>query len=81
MSKIWQVYQKKFEVVCCQANEVPAGRETGYSLGRHLDGCRIGFDLGASDRKVSAVVDGKVVYSEEVVWEPRKHADPEYHYR
>ena len=50
-------------------------------LGRHLDGCRIGFDLGASDRKVSAVVDGKVVYSEEVVWEPRKHADPDYHYR
>ena len=24
---------------------------------------------------------GQVVYSEEVVWEPRKHADPEYHYR
>jgi predicted NBD/HSP70 family sugar kinase len=46
-----------------------------------LDGCRIGFDLGASDRKVSAVVEGKVIYSEEVVWEPRKHADPEYHYR
>ena len=28
-----------------------------------------------------AVVDGKVIYSEEVVWEPRKHVDPEYHYR
>jgi predicted NBD/HSP70 family sugar kinase len=76
-----QVYQKKLEVVCCGADEVPEGRETGYLLGRHLDGCRIGFDLGASDRKVSAVVNGKVVYSEEVVWEPRKHADPEYHYR
>lgn len=75
-----QVYQKKFEVVCCDADEVPGARETGYLLGRHLDGCRIGFDLGASDRKVSAVVDGKVIYSEEVVWEPRKHSDPEYHY-
>ncbi|HEY5119913.1 MAG TPA: ROK family protein, partial [Anaerolineales bacterium] len=59
----------------------PPVRETGAPLGRHLDGCRIGFDLGASDRKVSAVVDGKVVYSEEVIWEPRKHSDPEYHYR
>jgi predicted NBD/HSP70 family sugar kinase len=76
-----QVYQKKFEVVCCRPDEVPVSHETGYLLGRNLDGCRIGFDLGASDRKVSAVVDGKVIYSEEVVWEPRKHADPDYHYR
>jgi predicted NBD/HSP70 family sugar kinase len=76
-----QVYEKMFEVVSCKADEVPASRENGQLLGRHLDGCRIGFDLGASDRKVSAVVDGKVIYSEEVVWEPRKHADPEYHYQ
>ena len=76
-----QVYQQPFEVVSCDAGEVPAQRETGQHLGRHLDGCRIGFDLGASDRKASAVVDGKVIYSEEVVWEPRKHSDPDYHYR
>jgi len=76
-----QVYERTFEVVSCQADEVPASRETGKLLGRNLDGSRIGFDLGASDRKVSAVVDGKVVYSEEVVWEPRKHNDPDYHYR
>lgn len=76
-----QVYEQTFQVVTCMPEEVPAASETGKLLGRHLDGCRIGFDLGASDRKVSAVVDGKVVYSEEVVWEPSKHADPEYHYR
>jgi predicted NBD/HSP70 family sugar kinase len=76
-----QVYERTFEVTTCRVDDVPAARETGQQLGRHLDGCRIGFDLGASDRKVSAVVDGKVVYSEEVVWEPRKHADPEYHYQ
>jgi predicted NBD/HSP70 family sugar kinase len=76
-----QVYEQDFEVIPCTANDVPASRETGKLLGRNLNGSRIGFDLGASDRKVSAVVDGKVMYSEEVVWEPRKHADPEYHYR
>ena len=76
-----QVYEKTFEVLSCKADEAPASRKTGQLLGRHLDGCRIGFDLGASDRKVSAVVDGKVIYSEEVVWEPRKHPDPEYHYQ
>ena len=75
-----QVYEHPFEVVPCTADEVPAEKETPAALGRHLQGCRIGFDLGASDRKVSAVVDGQVVYSEEVIWEPRKHTDPAYHY-
>jgi predicted NBD/HSP70 family sugar kinase len=68
-------------VVLCDPAEVPPAYEIGQALGRHLDGCRIGFDLGASDRKVSAVVDGEVVFSEEVVWEPRKQTDPDYHYR
>ena len=76
-----QVYEKEFSVVTCPIDEVPASRETGKPLGRNLKGCRIGFDLGASDRKVSAVVDGKPVYSEEVIWEPRNNNDPEYHYR
>ncbi|MGA7604707.1 MAG: ROK family protein [Anaerolineales bacterium] len=75
-----QVYEKPFTIVVCDASQVPQARETGQRLGRHLDGNRIGFDLGASDRKVSAVVDGKMIYSEEVIWEPRKHSDPEYHY-
>jgi predicted NBD/HSP70 family sugar kinase len=75
------VYEQAFTVVTCAAEDVPPANESGKNLGRHLDGCRIGFDLGASDRKVSAVVDGVPVYSEEVVWEPRKNSDPAYHYR
>jgi predicted NBD/HSP70 family sugar kinase len=76
-----QVYEQTFQVVPCAVEDVPAARETGQRLGRNLEGHRIGFDLGASDRKVSAVVDGRVLYSEEVVWEPRKQTDPDYHYR
>ncbi len=76
-----QVYEKTFSVVSCEPSEVPPANESGRQLGRHLDGCRIGFDLGASDRKVSAVVNGQTIFSEEVIWEPRKHSDPEYHYR
>jgi predicted NBD/HSP70 family sugar kinase len=30
---------------------------------------------------VSAVIDGTPIYSEEVVWEPRKNSTPDYHYR
>jgi predicted NBD/HSP70 family sugar kinase len=75
------VYDREFTVVVCDAAEVPPSVEGGRPLGRHLDGCRIGFDLGASDRKVSAVIDGTPVFSEEVVWDPKAQKDPEYHYR
>lgn len=62
------VHERTFMVVPCAPEEVPPAQESGRPLGRHLDGCRIGFDLGASDRKTSAVIDGQAVYSEEVVW-------------
>lgn len=75
------VYANPFTVLPCAPEDVPPAQESGKPLGRHLDGCRIGFDLGASDRKVSAVVDGKAIFSEEVVWEPVAHSDPAYHYR
>jgi predicted NBD/HSP70 family sugar kinase len=75
------VYERAFTVVACAPEEVPPTLELSHALGYHLDGCRIGFDLGASDRKVSAVVDGNPVYSEEVVWEPRQQHDPAYHYQ
>jgi len=76
-----QAFEQPFQVIVCAAQDVPAANENGKLIGRNLAGYRIGFDLGASDRKVSAVVDGQAIYSEEVIWEPRKHSDPDYHYR
>jgi len=58
----------------------PQEREAAAPLGRHLDGYRIGFDLGASDRKCAAVADGKVVFSEEAPWNPSVQPDPRYHF-
>jgi len=46
---------------------------------RSLKGNRIGFDLGGSDRKCAAVIDGKVVFSEEIKWSPYFESDPAYH--
>jgi predicted NBD/HSP70 family sugar kinase len=74
------VYRQPFTVVVCGAADVPAQHEPEQALGRHLEGCRVGFDLGASDLKISAVVDGQAIYSDEIVWEPRKQTDPAYHY-
>ncbi|NLF37793.1 ROK family protein [bacterium] len=73
-----RIYERPFDVVF--ADELPGPYEATRPLGRHLDGCRIGFDLGASDRKVAAVVDGTVVFSEEVPWNPATQADPQWHF-
>jgi len=79
-SLMGKIYEHPFEVVLADAGEIPLGREQSTSLGRHLRGCRIGFDLGASDRKVAAVIDGKVVFSDETVWDPRPQVDPQWHF-
>ena len=76
-----RVYENKFEVILCDETTFPAEKNCSLSVGGHLDGCRIGFDAGGSDRKVSAVIDGEVVYSEEVVWFPKINPDPDYHYQ
>ncbi|MCX7868189.1 MAG: ROK family protein, partial [Limisphaera sp.] len=58
----------------------PPERASSLRLGRHWEGCRIGFDLGGSDRKVAAVKDGEVLFSEETPWDPYFQKDPQYHY-
>jgi predicted NBD/HSP70 family sugar kinase len=73
-------YGRKFQVVVCPAEKVPAASENQTPAGGHLRGCRIGFDLGASDYKVSAVINGEPVFTEETPWDPKSHANPDYHY-
>jgi predicted NBD/HSP70 family sugar kinase len=73
-------YGKKFRVMVTSAEQVPSARETQLAAGGYLKGCRIGFDLGASDYKVSAVMNGEVVFTEETPWDPRTQSNPDYHY-
>jgi predicted NBD/HSP70 family sugar kinase len=73
-----RMFDHPLEVVHTKA--LPPERRSAASLGRHLEGCRIGFDLGGSDRKVAAVMDGQVVFSEETTWDPYFQRDPQYHY-
>ncbi|MFZ4775600.1 MAG: ROK family protein [Terrimicrobiaceae bacterium] len=75
-----KVYGRPMEVEACEWDHLPEARELSIPLGRNLDGCRIGFDLGGSDRKCAALVDGKVVFSEEIRWDPYFQNDPQYHY-
>jgi predicted NBD/HSP70 family sugar kinase len=71
-------YGKDFQVVL--THRVPATKEMQMSAGGHLKGNRIGFDLGASDYKVSAVINGTPVFTEEIPWDPKTQPNPEYHY-
>ncbi len=73
------IFEHPFEVLL--VDEVPQAKDSPKKMGGHLGGCRIGFDAGGSDRKVSAVIDGESVFSEEVVWFPKITADPDYHYQ
>jgi predicted NBD/HSP70 family sugar kinase len=73
-----RMFDHPIEIVCTK--ELPPERASASALGRHLNGCRIGFDLGGSDRKAAAVIDGKVVFSEEVEWNPYFQTDPQYHF-
>jgi len=75
------VYEQPFSVVQVKKQELPAGRQSPVSLGGHVDGCRLGFDLGASDFKVAALQAGEVVFSEEIPWQPQEQPDPAYHYQ
>lgn len=74
-----KVYERPFVVEAVEEADLPSEVEPGRAVGGHWNGCRIGFDAGGSDRKVAAVIDGKEVFSEETVWHPKLHADPEYH--
>jgi predicted NBD/HSP70 family sugar kinase len=75
-----RVYERPFEVVLINDANVPPERANTTPLGRQWDGCRIGFDLGASDRKVAAVQDGHCLFSEEYVWNPVPQTDPQWHF-
>ena len=75
-----KLYERDLEILDLPLEQCPAANECPQPIGGHLDGCRIGFDAGGSDRKVSAMIDGECVYSEEVVWHPKKNPDPSYQY-
>ena len=74
-----KVFERPLIFQTIDASGLPVASAAPLPLGRNLDGCRIGFDLGGSDRKCAALIDGQVVFSEEVKWDPYFQSDPAYH--
>ena len=73
------VYEKEVEVINCSFDNIPQEKKSSIPAGGNLKGKRIGFDAGGSDMKVSAVVEGESIFSEEIVWLPKLNSDPNYH--
>lgn len=76
-----QAYGRSFTVEWVDRQALPQPKESATALGGHLDGCRLGFDLGASDYKLAAVQDGRTVFTTEIGWDPKIQPDPEWHFQ
>ena len=83
------VYLEDFTVECVDVDNVPeATDDQGNEVNLNWTGWRIGFDLGASDRKVAVVKDGRLaldpagepILSEEFLWDPKPQTDPVWHH-
>jgi predicted NBD/HSP70 family sugar kinase len=74
-----KVFGQTFSLRPSTFDALPGTSEASLPIGRHLDGCRIGFDLGGSDRKAAALIDGEIVFTEEIAWDPYFQKDPAYH--
>jgi len=84
-----QAYEHEMTFVAVAPEAVPAADDgSGAEVALNWTGWRIGFDLGASDRKVAAVKDAKLalkadsspVLSEEYAWDPKGQKDIAYHH-
>ncbi|HBP25733.1 MAG TPA: transcriptional regulator, partial [Acholeplasmatales bacterium] len=75
-----KAYESPFFVHFVNYGSIPAFKPQNIFFTANVNGCRIGFDAGGSDRKVSAVIDGQAVYSEEVAWLPKLNSNPQYHH-
>jgi len=73
-------YDRPLTIKAVEAGAMPQPQARVQALGGHLNGCRLGFDLGASDFKISAVQDGETVFADEIPWTPVTATDPDYHF-
>jgi hypothetical protein len=74
-----QVYDRPFEMVRVAQNQLPGAQEDPEKVGLDVSGCRLSFDLGKSDFKVVACIDGTPTYHGEHEWDIYQ-TNPEYHF-
>ncbi|MCK5802959.1 MAG: ROK family protein, partial [Lentisphaeria bacterium] len=90
-AELWgdQVYGQEMAFASCSYGDAPEASDgDGSELVLDWAGWRIGFDLGASDRKVAVCKDGALalrqdgtpILSEEYIWDPKPETDTAWHF-
>ena len=74
-----RVYERELKVEYSEEYQEPETVENAEAIGRNMNGNRIGIDLGGSDYKYAAVIDGEVVFADETPWFPKVTEDADYH--
>lgn len=75
-----KVYEMEFELIHMHVTDFPKIKSQKKIVESNLRGNIIGFDAGGSDRKVSAIKNGNVIFSDETIWHPKLNSNPQYHY-
>lgn len=73
------VYLKELSFSAVAECDLPQEKTSAKPVSLKGEGKRIGFDAGGSDRKVTALENGVVVYENETIWNPKLNSDPKYH--
>lgn len=73
------IFGKKFEIIFCETAQLPAAQTESKSMGGHAGGQRLGFDLGGSDKKIAAISNEEVLYTESIIWDPYPQTDLNWH--
>lgn len=74
-----KIYERPFIIEHCDYSEIKKTNEATESIKIDSNGFRIGFDLGASDIKVCAILDGQLLMSDEIIWNPKDNSNLNYH--
>ena len=75
-----QANRQPMEVIGLPYAAAPASTTSTMPVRPTATGRCVGIDLGGSDIKYAATIDGDVVASDEIVWHPKQNADPAYHF-
>ncbi len=75
------IFERPFKIVRCETEQMPAPSTESSTIGGNSGGLRLGFDVGGSDKKIAAIAENKVLFTESIIWDPYPQSDLNWHRR
>ena len=73
------IFDRKLEIISCAPEQMPKPCSDSASIGGKSGGLRLGFDLGGSDKKIAAIANGQVLFTQSIIWDPYPQEDLNWH--